>query len=265
MPNQASNQGRLAGKVAIVTGGAQGIGRAYCLRFAQEGAAVAVVDLREDQAKGVAREIEAKGGRAVALRVDITSEEQTAEMARRVEAEFGRIDVLVNNAALYYDQDILDQSIAYLRKTLEINLIGQLICARAVYPVMKKQRSGSIINIASTAAYPLPLPPMPFDNFSTNAYGLSKSGMIYLTKMMSRQAGQDGIRVNAIAPGVTMSEATKKIVPDFAIEGLKKGSPMGTTLEPEDLTGTAVYLACEDSRLMTGQTLVVDAGVWLNG
>lgn len=159
----------------------------------------------------------------------------------------------------------MDQSIDYLRKVLEINLIGQLICARAVLPAMKEQRSGSIINIASTAAYPLPLPPMPFETFSTNAYGLSKSGMIYMTKMISRQAGQDGIRVNAIAPGVTMSEATKKIVPQFALDGLKARSPLGTTLEPEDLTGTAVYLACDDSRLMTGQTLVVDAGVWLNG
>lgn len=260
-----SKEGRLAGKVAIVTGGAQGIGRAYCLRFAKEGAAVAVVDLREDQARDVAREIGQAGGRALALCVDITSEEQTVEMARRVVAEFGKIDVLVNNAALYYDQDIMDQSIAYLRKVLEINLIGQLVCSRAVHPHMKTRRSGSIINIASTAAYPLPLPPMPFENFSTNAYGLSKSGMIYLTKMMSRQAGPDGVRVNAIAPGVTMSEATKKIVPDFAIQGLKAGSPLGTTLEPEDLTGTAVYLASDDSRLMTGQTLVVDAGVWLNG
>jgi 3-oxoacyl-[acyl-carrier protein] reductase len=135
-------------------------------------------------------------------------------MAKKVKAELGRIDVLINNAALYYDQDIMDQSISYMRKVLEINLIGQLICSRAVYPYMKEQHSGSIINIASTAAYPLPLPPMPFETFSTNAYGLSKSGMIYMTKMMSRQAGQDGIRVNAIAPGVTMSEATKKIVPD---------------------------------------------------
>ncbi|MEZ4331619.1 MAG: SDR family oxidoreductase [Myxococcota bacterium] len=260
-----SKEGRLAGKVAIVTGGAQGIGRAYCLRFAKEGAAVAVVDLREDQARDVAREIEQAGGRSIALRVDITSEEQTVEMARRVVSELGRIDVLVNNAALYYDQDIMDQSIGYLRKVLEINLIGQLVCSRAVHPQMKAQGSGSIINIASTAAYPLPLPPMPFDTFSTNAYGLSKSGMIYMTKMMSRQAGPDGVRVNAIAPGVTMSEATKKIVPDFAIQGLRAGSPLGTTLEPEDLTGTAVYLASDDSRLMTGQTLVVDAGVWLNG
>lgn len=259
--------GRLEGKTAIITGGAQGIGRAYCLRFAEEGANVACVDLRIEQANGVAKEINdsAATGRAIALEVDITSEQECASMAEEVEREFGSIDCLINNAALYYDQDIMDQSIDYLRKVLEINLVGQLICARSVLPAMKRQQSGSIINIASTAAYPLPLPPMPFETFSTNAYGLSKSGMIYMTKMMSRQAGQDGIRVNAIAPGVTMSEATKKVVPQFALDGLKAGSPLGSTLEPEDLTGTAVYLACEDSRLMTGQTLVVDAGVWLNG
>ena len=260
-----AGKGRLEGKTAIITGGAQGIGRAYCLRFAEEGAAVAVVDLREDQAKAVAKEITDKGGRAIALKVDITSEEATQAMAERVKTELGSIDVLINNAALYYDQDIMDQSISYLRTMLEINLIGQLICSRAVFPTMKAQGSGSIIHISSTAAYPLPLPSMPFENFATNAYGLSKSGLIYLTKMMARQGGPAGVRVNAIAPGVTMSEATKKIVPEFAIEGLEKGAPLGTTLQPDDLTGTAVYLASEDSRLMTGQTLVVDAGVWMNG
>ena len=258
-------RGRLEGNTAIITGGAQGIGRAYCLRFAEEGAAVAVVDLREEQANAVASEISDQGGRAIALVVDITSESATQEMAERVKSELGSIDTLINNAALYYDQDIMDQTIEYLRKTLEINLIGQLICARAVFPTMKEQGHGSIINIASTAAYPLPLPTMPAENFATNAYGLSKSGLIYMTKMMARQGGPSGVRVNAIAPGVTMSEATKKIVPEWALEGLKTGSPLGTTLEPEDLAGTAVYLACDDSRLMTGQTLVVDAGVWMNG
>jgi len=256
---------RLENKVAIITGGAQGIGRAYCLRFAEEGAAVAVIDLRADQAEAVAKEIQEKGGRAIAIVVDITDEEGVGKMAAQVIEEFGRVDVLVNNAALYYDQDITDQSIEYLRKNFEINLIGQLICARSVFKTMKDQGGGSIINIASTAAYPLPLPFMPAENFGNFAYGLSKSGLIYLTKMMARQGGPSGIRVNAIAPGVTMTEATKKIVPEFAFDFLKSGAPLGKTLEPEDLAGTAVYLASEDSKLMTGQTLVVDAGVWMVG
>ena len=150
-------------------------------------------------------------------------------------------------------------------RIVSLNLTGTYLTCIAAGKQMIAQQSGKIINIASTAAYPLPLPVMPFDTFSTNAYGLSKSGMIYLTKMMARQGGPDGVRVNAIAPGVTMSEATKKIVPEWAIEGLEQGSPLGTALQPDDLTGTAVYLASEDSRLMTGQTLVVDAGVWMNG
>jgi 3-oxoacyl-[acyl-carrier protein] reductase len=256
---------RLAGKVAIVTGGAQGIGRAYCLRFAQEGAAVAVVDLRADQAREVAKEIEQSGGRALALSTDVTSEEQTREMTARVARELGGIDVLINNAALYYDQDLSDQSIAYLRKMLDVNLIGVLVCSRAVFPHMVSRGGGSIINIASTAAYALPLPPFPTENFGSYAYALSKAGVIALTYNMARQGGQYRIRVNAIAPGVTMSEATRKIVPQWAIDGLRQAAALRTALEPQDLTGTAVYLASDDSALMTGQVLVVDAGVVMRG
>jgi 3-oxoacyl-[acyl-carrier protein] reductase len=256
---------RLQGKVAVETGGAQGIGRAYCLRFAAEGAAVAPVDLRGEQAESVAREIKSRGGEALAISADITDETAMQSMAERVVSEFGRIDCLINNAALYYDQNLMDQSIDYLRKNLEINLIGQLICARAVFPFMKKQGGGSIINISSTAAYPLPLPPFPSENFGNFAYGITKAGVIYLTQQMAKFGGQFGIRVNAIAPGVTMSEATKKVVPDWALDHLGKASPLGKCLEPEDLTGTAVFLASADSALMTGQTLVVDAGVWMLG
>ena len=257
---------KLKDKVAIVTGGAQGIGRAYALRFAEEGAAVAIVDLREDGAKKVEAEIAEKGGRAVAIKADVSSEESTNDMAKQVHDRFGRIDILMNNAAIYYDMDLTDTSMEYLRKMLDVNLLGILICGRAVFSYMREVGGGSIINISSTAAYPLPMPGMPAaENFGNYAYGLAKSGVIFLTKNMARTGGPHNIRVNAIAPGVTMSEATKKVVPDGIIEMLKAGASLGSTLEPWDLTGTAVYLASEDSKMMTGQTLVVDAGVWMNG
>lgn len=187
-------------------------------------------------------------------------------MAKEVYDRFGRVDILVNNAAIYYDMDSNDQSIAYLRKMIDVNLIGIIICGRAVFPIMKDQGGGSIINISSGAAYVLPQP-MKFkaSNFSTYHYGLTKSGAIYLTKMMAMTGGPYNIRVNAIAPGVTMSEATKKVVAPQMIDGLKNVTALGKSLEPWDLTGTAVYLASEDSAMVTGQTIPVDAGLVMLG
>ncbi|MBI3743670.1 MAG: glucose 1-dehydrogenase [Chloroflexi bacterium] len=257
---------RLKGKVAIVTGGAQGIGRAYSMRFAEEGAAVAIVDMRDEGAKKVEAEIAEKGGKALAIKGDVSSEESMKAVAKQVKDRFGRVDILMNNAAIYYDMDMTDGSLAYLRKMLDVNLIGILVCGRAVFPYMKEQGGGSIINISSTAAYPLPTPGMPpAKNFGNYAYGLAKSGVVYLTKSMARTGGPHNIRVNAIAPGVTMSEATKKVVPPMMIDNLVKAAALGKTLEPWDLTGAATFLASDDSKMMTGQTLVVDAGVWMNG
>ena len=255
---------RLKDRVAIVTGGAQGIGREYCLRFAREGASVVVADLRVDQAKAVEAEIAELGGEALALETDVADEASVEAMARQTHERFGRIDALVNNAAIYYNLDLGNETVDYLRKVFDVNVIGVLIASRAVFPYMKEQGGGSIINIASIAAYSLP-GARPGDNFSSNAYGLSKSGVVFLTKSMAKQGGGHGIRVNAIAPGVTMSEATKRVVPDAFVGVLAGASAMRRSLEPSDLTGTAVFLASDDSALMTGQTLVVDAGVIMNG
>ncbi len=255
---------RLKDRVAIVTGGAQGIGREYCLRFAREGASVVIADLRADQAKGVEAEIAELGGQALAIETDVADEASAEAMARQAHERFGRIDALVNNAAIYYNLDLRNETVDYLRKVLDVNVIGILIASRAVFPYMKEQGGGSIINIASIAAYSLP-GARPGDNFSANAYGLSKSGVVFLTKSMAKQGGGHNIRVNAIAPGVTMSEATKKVVPDAFVGALTGASAMRRALEPPDLTGTAVFLASDDSALMTGQTLVVDAGVIMNG
>jgi NAD(P)-dependent dehydrogenase (short-subunit alcohol dehydrogenase family) len=146
----------LDGKVAIVTGGAQGIGQAYSERLAREGAAVGIIDLRTDQAQSVAASIRDRGGRAAAYRADVSNQDEMDNVVAQVIEEFGRVDVLINNAAIYGDIDWSDNSLDYLRKVLDVNLIGILVCSRAVFPAMKRQRGGSIINISSIAAYPWP-------------------------------------------------------------------------------------------------------------
>ena len=177
---------------------------------------------------------------------------------------FRRVDILINNAAIYYDLE-RDASIGYLRRVLDVNLIGILVCGRAVFPQMRAQGGDSIINISSIASYTFRKSAGEVDNFPNYAYGLSKSGVIYLTKSMAKTGGPSNIRVNAIAPGVTMSEATRRNVPESRAEQLRAEAALGASLEPTDLTGTAVFLASDESRMMTGQTLIVDAGLYANG
>lgn len=257
---------RLNGQVAIITGAAQGIGREYALRFAREGATVVIADLREEQARGVANEIAAAGGQALAIRADVTSEEQMKAVAERTVEKCGHIDTLINNAAIYYDLDATNQSIEYARKVLDVNLFGVLITSRAVFPHMKQRGRGSIINIASTAAYPFQVPSgAELQTIPIVYYGLSKSGVIFLTKEMAYQVGRYNIRVNAIAPGLTLSDASLRLVPEPFVAFIRGQSSLGRENQPADLTGTAVFLASDDSASMTGQTLVVDNGRILLG
>jgi len=260
---------RLKEKVAIVTGGSQGIGRAYALRFAREGAAVVVADVREEQARGVVDEIRELGGRGLALRTDVSKEEDTKRMAAEAAEHFGRIDILVNNAAIFYDLAREDHSLAYFNKIMSVNLTGVWLCSRAVEPYMKRQRKGKIIHQASTAAYmgnvgavdtsnpDNPMPPF--------HYSVAKIGVVGLTKYMAGALGPWGINVNAICPGLTLTEAAKKVVPEDMLQMLPMFTALKRALTPEDLTGTAVFLASEDSDLMTGQVLVVDAGMIMLG
>jgi 3-oxoacyl-[acyl-carrier protein] reductase len=253
---------KLAGKVAIITGGAQGLGRAFALRFALEGAAVAVVDLaRAAQGETVEAEIAKAGGKAMALAADVSDEGAMRGAAEKVSARFGGIDILVNNAGVFQDMNWGDQSLDYLRRVLDVNTLGILSCARAVLPHMKTRGGGAIINMASTASFPRFIPseaaaPAP-ENFPNYAYGLSKSGVVFLTKSMARTAGPHKVRVNAIAPGPTLSEAMQG-QRDNALMLVDKC--LKRMQQPAELAGTAVFLASDDSAMMTGQTLVVDGG-----
>jgi NAD(P)-dependent dehydrogenase (short-subunit alcohol dehydrogenase family) len=257
---------KLKGKVAIVTGAAQGIGREYALRFVEEGAAIALVDTRSEQVKAVEQEIKARDANALAITADVTNESELAAMAKLVAERFGRIDALINNAAIYYDLELGKATLEYGRKVMDVNVFGVMLASWAVFPYMEQQRSGSIINIASIAAWPGAITPPSIRSTRAGGitggdlYGISKAAVVYLTQSMALNFGKANVRVNAIAPGVTMSEATRKVVSGRFIETLVGVSALGRSLEPRDLTGVAVFLASDDSALMTGQCLVVDAG-----
>lgn len=256
---------RLEHKVAIVTGAGQGIGKTYARRFLDEGAKVAVVDVDDERGKSAVAELQ-EGGDIAYVRADVASEESTSECARQVAERFGRIDILLNNAGIYQDMDFGDQSYEYLKRVFDINCHGAWLMTRAVSPYMVTGGGGSIINISSTGAYLyLKGTPAEFGGVSSYAYPWSKWGVIGLTKMSAGELGSWGIRVNCIAPGVTLTEATRKQVPEDRIRQIVAMSALKRTLSPEDLTGTAVYFASDDSALVTGQVLCVDAGAVMPG
>jgi 3-oxoacyl-[acyl-carrier protein] reductase len=254
---------RLQGKVAIITGGAQGIGEAYARRFAQEGATVVVADVNAEKGGTVAQSV---GRGAVFERVDVSSEDDTKRAAKAVHDRFGRIDVLLNNAAIFYGIDNRNHTYEYLRKIFDVNYFGTWLMCRAVFPYMKAQGSGSVINQSSSAAWMHPEIPFEGDDLPSFHYSVTKGAINAMTHYMAGCVGKYGIRVNAIAPGPTMTEATKQLVPEEMI-GMIVNFMMAIhrPLQPDDLAGTAVWLASDDSAMVTGQCIPVDGGMIMLG
>ncbi|GBD26687.1 putative oxidoreductase [bacterium HR30] len=260
---------RLRDKVAIITGAGQGIGRAYARRFAQEGAKVVIAEINPEWGKRTEEEIRATGAEAWFVPTDVSSEDSVRSVAAQTHQKYGSIDILLNNAAIFYGLDREDSSLAYFNRILSVNLTGVWLMTRAVEPYMKRQRRGKIINQSSTAAYMGNVglvdttdPDKPSPPFH---YSVAKMGVNGLTKYFAGSLGPWGINVNAIAPGVTLTEATKSVVPPEMIDMLVMYTALKKPLNPEDLTGTAVFLASSDSDMMTGQVLVVDGGMIMLG
>jgi NAD(P)-dependent dehydrogenase (short-subunit alcohol dehydrogenase family) len=242
---------RLGGKVAIVTGGARHIGAAYARRLAMEGAAVVIADVLDGEP--IASEIRSRNGRALALNVDVSDEEATARMAAETVKAFGRIDILVNNAAIFINitrHPFYEISAEEWDRVSAVNIKGPFLCAKAVFPYMKQQKSRKIINISSSTAY------WGTPNFLH--YVASKAALIGMTRSLAREVGEFGICVNAIAPGLVEHEGQN--APKALTELQLKERCIKRLQTPDDLLGTLIFLASADSDFMTGQTIVVDGG-----
>jgi len=242
---------RLAGKVAIVTGGARHIGAAYCRRLAREGAAIVIADILDGNA--VAEDIRSKGGNALALKIDVSKEGDTNRMAVETVNAFGRIDILINNAAIFINlqrHPFYEISADEWDRVSAVNIKGPFLCAKAVFAQMKEQKYGKIINISSSTAY------WGTPNFLH--YVASKAALIGMTRSLAREVGDYGICVNAIAPGLVEHE--RQNAPQALTELQLKARSIKRLQTPEDLLGTLVFLASPDSDFMTGQTIVVDGG-----
>ena len=246
----------LEGKVALVTGGSRGIGRAIALTFADAGAKVVVSSRKLPDLEKVAEEVKAAGGKCLPVASHIAKLEESKNLVERVKAEFGRIDILVNNAGTNPVQaPILDIEEWAWDVIMNVNLKGGFFLSQLVARVMKEQGEGRIINIASFAGI------RPQAKDMTGVYAVSKAAIISLTKVMAQEWGQYNIRVNAIAPGVVKTRFSEVFWKEAAVgEITASRTALGRLCEPEEITGTALYLASDASSYVTGETILVDGG-----
>lgn len=244
---------RLKDKVAIVTGGASGIGKAICVAFAREGAQVVVVDIDEAKAVSATKEISA-AGKAIAVKADVTSSASVNAMAKEVDRQFGRIDVLVNNVGVRIVKPFLEHTDDDWNKMISTNLSGPFLCARAAVPYMKRAARGRVINVASIASF--------VGRPNRVAYVSAKAGLLGMTRAMAIDLGEMGITVNAIAPGSINSPMNASHASDSEHDWGKE-TPIGRWGVAEDVANAAVFLALDESSYITGADIKVDGG-WVS-
>ncbi len=242
---------RLKDKVAIVTGAARGLGKTYAIALAREGAKVMAIDIAD--LDDTVREIKSSGGMVKSLKADVSVEEETLKIAEETVKSFGKIDILVNNAAIIYGlvrKPFFEIDPKVWDKVMTVNVKGPWLCTKAVFPYMKQQGRGKIINVSS-------------ETFFTGSHGFahyvaSKGGVVGLTRALAVELGPYNININAVAPGFTDTEASRSIA-DVTKYDVSR-TPLARLQQPEDLVGAVIFLASDESDFITGQTLLVDGG-----
>ncbi len=247
---------KLADKVAIVTGSARGVGKAIATTFVSEGASVVIADMLSELAQQTANELKSKGGKATAIKVDITKKAEVQELVKKTLETLGAVHILVNNAGITRHAPLLEITEEDWDTVLDVDLKGVFLCTQAVLPAMMKQRYGKIINISSVAGFG-------GEDWQAN-YVAAKAGVIAFTKSASRTAGPFGININSIAPGTLLTDMkfarrTNEEVEKF-LEERKKRSVLGRIGKVEDIAKLALFLASDDSSFITGQTIIADGG-----
>lgn len=243
----------LKDKVVVITGAAGGLGREFALGFAAEGAKIVAADLVEAGLSETVDLVTKAGGDAIAVKVDVTSKESTDNLAAETVSRFGRIDVLINNAAIYATlkrAKFTEIDPVEWDRVMNVNVKGTWQCTASLYPHMS-QPGGSIINIASATVYS--------GSPMWMHYVASKAAVIGMTRVMAKEVGASGVTVNAIAPGFTLTDASLSLMDDAQTYGVDRGS-LKRASQPEDIVGTAIFLASQKASFVTGQTIVVDGG-----
>ncbi|NVO09595.1 MAG: 3-oxoacyl-ACP reductase FabG [Bacteroidales bacterium] len=245
---------RLENKVAIITGGADGIGRAGALKFAQEGAKVVIWDMNPEKGNETVAQIKSTGGEAEFVKVNTANYAEVEAASKQAFDKYSKIDILVNNAGITRDSTLKKMTVEQWQQVIDVNLSGVFYCTKCVSSYMVDKGYGRIINTSSVVAL--------YGNFGQSNYVATKAGLIGLTKTLARELGRKGITVNAVAPGFIATEMVKKM-PENVLKSMEEKVPVGRLGLPEEIASAYLFLASDEAAYINGTTLSVDGGITL--
>jgi 3-oxoacyl-[acyl-carrier-protein] reductase len=242
----------LKDRVAVITGGADGIGRATAMRFAQEGAVVVIWDMNEEKGKQTVAEINAAGGKASFLKVNTSNFAEVEAASKKVVEQYGKYEILINNAGITRDSTLKKMTPELWQQVIDVNLTGVFYCAKCAADIMTEQGWGRIVNASSVVAL--------YGNFGQTNYVATKAGLIGMTKTMARELGKKGVTVNAVAPGFILTDMVRKM-PEEVLKSMEDKVPVKRLGKPEEIAAAYAFLASDDAAYINGTVISVDGGM----